>query len=103
MTGRGTTGCIDVAMLLLPVAAVLLLGASVLLVVTRGGWAPWPLRLALLTSVPGTLALNEASSAAWLAAGLAAAVVWLVVAVHAALRHARPPAARTGARVAVRA
>jgi hypothetical protein len=74
------------AMVLLPVAGLLLLAASALLLVTRGGWAPWPLRLAVLTSVPGTLALNEASSALWLTLGLVAAGVWVVVAVHAARR-----------------
>ena len=72
--------------------ALALLVASVLLVVTRGGWAPWPLRLPVLTSVPGTLALNEASSAGWLTAGLAAA-----------LPPARPAAAPAGTPEPVRA
>ena len=92
----------DLAMLLLPVAALLSVGASVLLVLTRGGWAPWPLRLAALVSFPGALALNEASSAPWLAAGLAAAGGWLLVAAHAARRLSRPAAARTGTAVPVR-
>lgn len=71
----------DAAMVLLPVAGLLLLVSTVLLVVTPGGWAPWRLRLAALGSVPGTLALNEASSTGWLALGLTAAATWLLVAV----------------------
>ncbi|CAA9356768.1 MAG: hypothetical protein AVDCRST_MAG07-3428 [uncultured Frankineae bacterium] len=79
----------DAAGVLVPVAALLVLTSSVLLVVTRGGWAPWPLRLAGLVSMPGTLALNQSSSAGWLAAGLLAAAVWAVVAAHALRRPAR--------------
>lgn len=80
----------DVAMLLLPAAGLLVLVTSLLLVVTGGGWGPWPLRTAALAAVPGTLALNEASSGPWLAAGLAAAAVWLAVAVSAARSPDRP-------------
>jgi hypothetical protein len=82
----------DVAGVLVPVTALLLLTSSVLLVLTRGGWAPWPLRLAGLASVPGTLALNQSSSAGWLTAGLVAAAVWTAVAVHALRRPVRAAA-----------
>ena len=70
----------DAAMVLLPVAGLLLLSSTVLLLVTRGVRAAWPLRLAAVASVPGTLALNEASSTLWLVLGLVAAAAWLLVA-----------------------
>lgn len=70
----------DAAMVALPVAGVLLLASTVLLLVTRGARPAWPLRLAAVTSVPGTLALNEASSSSWLVLGLVAAAAWLLVA-----------------------
>ena len=73
----------DAAMVLLPVAGLLLLASTALLLVTRGGRAAWPVRLAAVTSVPGTLALNEASSTLWLVLGLVAAAAWLLVAVAA--------------------
>jgi hypothetical protein len=82
----------DVAAVLLLVGGLLLLTTSVLLVVTRGGRAPGPLRLAVLVSVPGAGALNEASSTLWLAVGLAAAAVWLGSAASAARLSARPAA-----------
>lgn len=71
----------DVAMVLLPAVGLLLLAATVLLLVTRGARPAWPVRVAAVTSVPGTLALNEASSTPWLALGLVAATAWLFVAV----------------------
>lgn len=70
----------DAAMVLLPVAGLLLLSSTVLLLVTRGVRAAGPLRLAAVTSVPGTLALNEASSTLWLVLGLVAAAAWVLVA-----------------------
>ena len=73
----------DAAMVLLPVAGLLLLASTALLLVTRGARSLWPVRLAAVTSVPGTLALNEASSTLWLVVGLVAAAVWLLVAVAA--------------------
>ena len=69
----------DAAMLLLPVAGLLLLATTVLLVVSRGLPTPWRLRLAALTSAPGVLALNEASSGTWLTVGLVAAAAWLAL------------------------
>jgi hypothetical protein len=83
----------DAAMVLLLVAGPLLGLATLLLVLTPGSWAPWRLRLAALASVPGTLAVNEASSALWLAAGLVAAAAWLAVAQHPAVRPAPAAAA----------
>lgn len=80
----------DLAMVLLLVAAVLLLAATVLLLVTGGSPAPWRLRLAVLASAPGTLALNEASSTGWLLTGLLAAGAWLLVAVPGRQRTAAP-------------
>ena len=65
-------------MLLLPVAGLLLLATTVLLLVSRG--LRWRLRLAALASAPGVLALNEASSGAWLTVGLVAAAAWLALA-----------------------
>ena len=84
----------DAAMVLLPVAGVLLLVSTVLLVVTPGVWAPRALRLAAVGSVPGTLALNEASSTPWLALGLASAATWLLVAGAAVRRDGAVPAVR---------
>ena len=84
----------DAAVVLLPVTGLLLLASTALLLVTPGGWAPWRLRLAALGSVPGTLALNEASSTPWLALGLTAAAAWLLVAVAAVRPDGAVPAVR---------
>ena len=83
----------DAAMLMLPVAGLLLAGSTVLLLISRDLRAPWRLRLAALASAPGVLALNEASSPAWLAAGLVAAAAWLSAGVHGARPPVREPAA----------
>ena len=79
----------DAAMLLLPVAGLLLLTSTVLLLVTAGVWSSWRMRLAAVASAPGTLALNEASSTLWLALSLVAAAAWLALAA-AAVRSDRP-------------
>lgn len=94
--GYGENSLHSAAVLLLVPAALLLAVASLLVVGTRGGAGPWPLRLVLLLSLPAVPSLTQASSPAALAVCLAAAAGWAALALTAVVP-AAPPATAAAA------